>query len=200
MDTFDAIERERQLIGQKLHDSVCQSLAAMSLCGERLLRQLKASRPIDAAEIEMFQALLEKSQMEARSLYDGLQPLRVSPTALLTELSKLAERTSNTLPCAFHCEKVIRITDDRIAQALYHVAQEIIWLARREGADRVSISLAETDTTLSLQLDIERTKAVTSDPLAIATHQLLMEYARAAGLQIEISAERVRAALIRTDP
>jgi len=152
---FDAQDRERQRIGQDLHDDLCQHLTGISCLAkalqQRLATRLAAEEPNAADIVE----LTEQAVRRARDLARGLQPAELSEGLgpALVELSRQIEFMFG-VHCKF-CDGSIVLPPDRMLPIhLYRIAQEAINNAIRHGrASNIRIQLATNETMIVLSIE-----------------------------------------------
>ncbi|MDB6171427.1 MAG: Histidine kinase [Chthoniobacteraceae bacterium] len=66
--TFQAVNRERHLIAQELHDTICQSLVGISLMINVLNRRVAKGQPLAVDELDCLGAMVNHVIDEAHSL------------------------------------------------------------------------------------------------------------------------------------
>jgi signal transduction histidine kinase len=137
-------DREQMRIGQDLHDSVCQSLAALDCATECLKVELENSGLPQASTAQQIQKLLRETTIEARNLARGLVPVSTEPDGLVTALRGLVTTTGALRHAAikFECHGEIEIRDPDVATHLYRIAQEALSNAMRHAnAQHVAVSV-----------------------------------------------------------
>ena len=142
-------EREKRRIGQDLHDSLCQELAATAFLLESNAQRLaKTSRPQAKAFSEAAQRVNDNVGL-ARDLARGMHPVELTSGGLANALRELAYRTSTTkVRCDFVCPKRVRVNDEGVALSLYRIAQEALTNALKHGEP----------TTITIHLECVRKK------------------------------------------
>jgi len=129
-EILEITDRERQRIGQDLHDNLCQHLAGISLMSEALEQTLSEKSSPEAAEAHRITQHVQGAIEQTRRLARGLSPLEAESADLATALSHLASNTA----------------ESAMLVHLYRIAQEAISNAVRHGcASRVTISLSAVD-------------------------------------------------------
>lgn len=125
-------EREKNRIGQDLHDVVCQQLAGIEF---RLLglRQ-KAEGKTRAQVVELARHVRDAIE-QTRNLAHCLSPMMMSADGLMNCLQALAFNTSRTfnVACTFICPERVLIPDIVGAMHLYRIGQEAVQNALRHG-------------------------------------------------------------------
>jgi PAS domain S-box-containing protein len=143
-DVVEAASREQRRIGQDLHDTVAQELAALNLLAGVLTETLRTD-PAQAAQlVERMGQGLQRSQRELRTVLRGLLPVTVDSEGLMTALADLAllSNQQGKVSCTFNCPTPIPVADNVTATQLYLIAQEAVHNALQHGRPRnVRISL-----------------------------------------------------------
>jgi PAS domain S-box-containing protein len=147
-------EREKRRIGQDLHDSLCQELAAaaffLQTAAQKTKNQAEAEVLAEAARIVNANVGL------ARDLARGLHPIELSTSGLANALRELAFRTSQLrdISCRFECPRQVRVRDEAVALNLYRIAQEAMTNALKNGkAKKIGIKLTRSRRDLVLTVE-----------------------------------------------
>jgi signal transduction histidine kinase len=149
-------EREQERIGQDLHDSICQSLAALS-CGAALLKGDLDEHGL-AAEAKVADELagfLRELANQTRNLARGLAPVQMDESGLSSALEELAASSSRLLGigCTYEFSGSPVIRDNVVAMHLYRIAQEAINNATKHGeATDIAIFLGENGRSTTLRI------------------------------------------------
>ena len=135
-ETLEAGERERERIGQDLHDDLCQHLTGIRFKAALLEKKLGAGEnkmQSDAGEIVR---LLADATELARALARGLQPVDPAPGGLMAALQQLAVNTTQIfkLSCDSRFPKPVLMHDLHVATHLYRIAQEAVQNAVKHAA------------------------------------------------------------------
>lgn len=137
-------ERERQRIGQDLHDGVCQYLTGIGLMTKDLELSLAEKSLPEAETAAKITELLSQAAAEARSLAGRLSPVRLEEDGLVTALGELAldVRRIFEVSCVFKCGDCVFVDHGDVAIHLYRIAQEAINNAVKHGkAKEILVSL-----------------------------------------------------------
>lgn len=156
-------EDERRRIGQDLHDSVQQELAAVRLTAQALLNKWDHVTDGISAEVasdcrQLARSILgglARAQQELRVISRGLVPFQLESNGLIDALRELALRTDGLdgVNCAFKCEHRIDIADSSLATHLYRIAQEAVTNSLRHAKPQhILIELDVVDGNLILQV------------------------------------------------
>jgi PAS domain S-box-containing protein len=135
-------EREKRRIGQDLHDSLCQELAAAAFFLQSTARKLGSTHRQESAALVEAAQIVNANVGLARDLARGLHPVELSAFGLKNALSELAYRINQDVPCRFHCPHPVRVQDETLALNLYRIAQEAAANAVKHGKPKeITISL-----------------------------------------------------------
>ena len=155
-EVLETTERERQRIGQDLHDSLGQQLTAASLATNGLITALESAAPALVQQAENLGRQLRNSIAEVRVLSHGLVPVALEDDGLMHALYELAEATTRStgVRCAFECPQPVRVHDLELAGHLYRIAQEAVNNALKHAAPHeIRIGLERHEETLVLEVD-----------------------------------------------
>jgi PAS domain S-box-containing protein len=137
--------REREEIGQEMHDSMGQILTGIAIKSKGLELRLKGKsleESADAAEICTF---ANKLITQTRHLAKMLHPVDLEGGGLTSALRALASNTKSLLKvsCRFTCKSPLSIADPALAKNLYRIAQEAVTNAVKHGkAKNITIELS----------------------------------------------------------
>ena len=148
-------EREKRRIGQDLHDSLCQQLAATAFLLETQAHKLSKRNPAQAKNFSEAARTVNDNVGLARDLARGLHPIELSTAGLGNALRELTYRTchSEHLNCRFIYPRPIRIRDDAVALNFYRIAQEAVNNAIKHGKPtEVTVSLTRKRSGLVLEV------------------------------------------------
>ncbi|MGD8836322.1 MAG: cache domain-containing protein [Desulfobacteraceae bacterium] len=138
-------DRERQKIGQDLHDDLCPHLIGIQGLSSVLEANLSETSSPDAYLAKQIEDLVGEAVEKTRSLTRGLCPVHMVSHGLETALQDLAEHTASVsgIACRFHCDGEVAFKDNTTATHLYYIAQEAVNNAvRHSGTQKVAISLS----------------------------------------------------------
>lgn len=134
---------EQRRIGQDLHDTVSQDLAAMAMDGNNLLGILGKDPSAAEKEIRQMVARLNQALAAVRQIARGLMPVQVNAEGLMAALRELAELVhEKQLTCTFDCPSQVLLKDPITATHLFYIAKEAVNNARKHaGARHIRILL-----------------------------------------------------------
>ncbi len=146
-------EREKRRIGQDLHDSLCQELAAAAFFLESTAQRMGINHPAEAEVLTEAARIVNANVGLARDLARGLHPVELSSSGLANALRELAFRTSQIsgVSCNLELPRQIRIRNEGVALNLYRIAQEAVANATKNGkATKITVRLERDRRDLSL--------------------------------------------------
>jgi PAS domain S-box-containing protein len=156
-EVMEISERERERIGQDLHDSLGQQLTGILLNLSFVEKELKNENPaLDLGRLSETSELIKTSISQTRNLAKTLVPLKLQTEGLPYALSDLANyaREVYEKEVETQIDYEIKGTDIIVETQLYHIAQEAINnAAKHSGGDKINISLkiAQSELVLSVK-------------------------------------------------
>ncbi len=191
-------EREKRRIGQDLHDSLCQELAATAFLLESNAQRLaKTNRTQAKAFSEAAQRVNDNVGL-ARDLARGMHPVELTSGGLADALRELAYSASNPkISCHFVSRKTVRVADEGVALSLYRIAQEALTNALKHGQPTtitITLECARKNLTLRIHDDGDGFRLDDSTG-GLGIH--IMKYrAQSAGGTLEIKSKKREGATI----
>jgi PAS domain S-box-containing protein len=147
-EILEIVDRERERLGQELHDGLCQTLAGIAALSSTLSRELAAnSASAASARAAEITQLLNEAIGQARDLARGLGPLGLEEAGLNGALEGLALSAQRLfrVSCALECGSFPRLRGE-VEAHLFRIAQEAVSNAVAHGrAERIEISLRAKD-------------------------------------------------------
>ena len=143
-EILDVGERERQKIGQDLHDDLQQHLIgieALALLQEKRLEQKSKTNAGLAHEMV---ALIREAITKTRTIARGLSPVYIDEGALFTAIRDLAKQVESIFGVSFRLDvsKAVQVKDNAAAVHIFRIIQEAVNNAVRHGKaghiDRIS--------------------------------------------------------------
>jgi PAS domain S-box-containing protein len=141
---MDIGDRERQKIGQDLHDDLCPHLIGVEGLGKVLVKKLSPKAPEEAHLAGKITGLVKDAITKTRRLARGLCPVYLVDRGLESSLRELAASTESVfgVACRFVCKVPARIQDNLVATHLFHIVQEAVHNAARHGqATAITITM-----------------------------------------------------------
>ena len=147
-------EREIRRIGDDLHDSLCQELAATAFFLETQAKKLEKKNAGEASVFAQAARQVNANVGLARDLARGLHPVDLQSGGIVQALKDLAFRTSQyDIACRCECPGTVRVADEAIALNLYRIAAEAVGNALKHARARnIILSLKRARSGLVLQV------------------------------------------------
>jgi len=135
---LEVSEREQRRIGQDLHDSLGQLIAAARFTCSALAQKLAKDNQPAAEDMTQVESTLIQALEETRQIARGLHPVKSSAASLMHALQELADNVTKMfgIPCRFICPKPVPVTDYAAATHLYRIAQEATNNAAHHGCPK----------------------------------------------------------------
>jgi PAS domain S-box-containing protein len=155
-EVVEISERERQHVGQDLHDSVGGKLTGVALIAKALAQSLQAKGLKDAELAEEVVQCLNECIAQTRSIARGLCPVELSVSGLTSALVELAleQEKLSGIECRFEAEPGLQIHGSFVASHLFRLAQEALSNALRHARPtRVQIRLARRGSNICLEIN-----------------------------------------------
>lgn len=143
-EILEISDRERQRLGQDLHDGLCQHLAGIELMSQVLEQKLAPKSKADAGRVAEIAGHVREAISQTRLLARGLFPVTLESEGLKSALEELAVNTEKIfgIKCRLVCHGEIKISDLAGATHLYRIAQEAVSNAFKHGkAKEITIGL-----------------------------------------------------------
>lgn len=194
-------ERERNRIGQELHDDVCQVLAGLSYMMQVLGGRLAREAPGLRHEFDELNADVIAAMERTRSMAHGLFPARLNYATLRHALREFSRqiRTRFSLEIALDLPRRLpRHTPEQIIH-IYRIAQEAVGNSIRHGrstAVRIALEISAGHAELRLEDNGTGFPAVDSRPEGIGLH--VMQYrARILGGSLDLGNRQPAGAVVK---
>ncbi len=156
--TQEISEKERQALGQDIHDGLGQYLTVLRFQCRRLEQGVAEHRPLDAQEASKLSRITSEFAFEISSLARSMVPLQMVSRSLESALQELVEINTRH----FHLQSTLDFgLDERqllpdVAAQLYRIVQEAMRNAvRHAGATQVRAVLRTTDEDGGAELIVE---------------------------------------------
>jgi PAS domain S-box-containing protein len=148
-------ERERQKIGQELHDDLGQHLIGIEVMTKVLKKTLEDKALEEANYADEINTLVKEAITKTRRLARGLCPVHLVSNGLEAALDDLASSVSAIfgITCTFICPKTVPIRDNTRATHLYYIVKESIHNAIEHGkASWINVEMRNDAGTVSLEI------------------------------------------------
>jgi PAS domain S-box-containing protein len=192
-EILEVSEREQRRLGQDLHDSLCQHLAATAFMTRALAERVKNAKAIAPEEIEKIAAHINDGVTAARIIARGLHPVEMDSSGFTVALRILANEAWS-IPCHLDVEEDIRIPDATVALHLFRIAREAVVNANKHARAReVTVTMKTSPKWIEM--------SITDDGIGISSKQTnrtgmglhIMNYrASSIGARLEIDPIRPR--------
>jgi two-component system sensor kinase FixL len=129
-------DRERNRIGQDLHDDICQRMAGISILSAALEKTLRASSSNQADMAGQISAFINETIDQTRKLAAGLYPVSLQQMGLDQSLEELLDyfRNKYSIECRFENRSgEIPNFSDQQKMHLYRITQEALSNAARHS-------------------------------------------------------------------
>jgi len=146
-EILDITERERELIGQEMHDGIGQALTGIAVKCKGLALKLKGKSSDEMKDALAISKLANNAIAQTRDLAKMLYPVDIETGGLVSALKSLASNAEKTMEvtCRFRCGKSVSVKDLVEAKQIYRIVQEAITNAVRHGkANNININLRLT--------------------------------------------------------
>lgn len=147
--------REREQLGQEMHDSMGQILAGIALKSKSLEIKLKRKSLEESADAIEICKLANELITQTRRIAKDLNPVNFEVGGLESALRTLASNTERLLKvsCEVKFKNAPPIQDPVMASHLYRIVQEAITNAAKHGkAKKVKIEIASDETKAILKV------------------------------------------------
>lgn len=137
-------DRERQKIGQDLHDDLCPHLIGVAGLAAVIKDDLENRGDPAAAMADKIGILMEDAVDKTRHLARGLCPVHLVSHGLQSALQEIVHGVEYVpeIRFDFHADPDINFSDNNRATHLYHIAREAVNNAvKHSGATRIALSL-----------------------------------------------------------
>lgn len=137
-----AAQRERERLGEAMHDGLGQQIAGIAMLAEAAARRF-AEEPV-GKELDLLASAASEARQQVRWLTRGLLPSEVDPAGLTHALEELATGTEacHSVRCTFETDGRFRPQDAATATQIYLIAKEAIHNAVKHAAtERIVIRL-----------------------------------------------------------
>jgi len=151
----NASEKERQKIGQSLHDDLCPHLIGTEVLTKVLKRKLEDRSVDEALLADKIRVLLSEAISKTRNLTRGLLPVYLVDHGLESSIRDLARNTEEVfgISCVLKYDDSILFNDNRVATQLFYIIQEALHNAvKHSEAENIVIDLSVTDGKITIKI------------------------------------------------
>jgi len=138
-------EKERQKIGNDLHDDLCPHLIGIEGLTKVLKRKVEGHSDETGILSDKITELIKEAIQKTRRLARGLCPVYFS-NGLESSLQELVTNTRimHQITCHLDCQEKIPVKNNMMTVNLYHIVQEAVQNAVRHGkADNIQIIMKQ---------------------------------------------------------
>jgi PAS domain S-box-containing protein len=156
-EVVEVASLEQRRIGENLHDSVAQELAALNLLVKDLADTVRNDPDGASQLLGRIGQGLQRCQQDLRAVLRGLLPVAIDRQGLMDALADLADRTRREggVHCRFDSPQPVDVADNVTATHLFLIAQEAVHNALKHGKPRnITISL-EANHHLTLRIECD---------------------------------------------
>jgi PAS domain S-box-containing protein len=155
-EMLDISEKERRMLGEDLHDGLCQHLSGLALMAETLSFKMREKGiEEESAKLDGLTRLIRSAASQARAVAKGLHPVDMDANGLVAALRDLATRhsTKDEVHCELRCSRPVPLQDNHVALHLYRIAQEAVVNAlKHAGAKEIVIDLRTSGNQIDLSV------------------------------------------------
>lgn len=148
-------DRERQGVGQDLHDDLCPHLIGIESLSKAMEIKLADTFKEEASRASMITRFISEAIEKTRRLSRGLCPVHLVAHGLESSLKEMLTNVEKVagITCRFECEKGMLIHDNRAATHLFQIAQESVNNSvKHSGAKIITVSLHHWDGRIVLEI------------------------------------------------
>jgi PAS domain S-box-containing protein len=154
-EVLDIGDRERQKIGQDLHDDLCAHLVGVESLSQVLQNKLADQHSETCVLAQRIVPLINEAIYKARALARGLAPVHLISNGIHSALSEMARNVRELTPvkCTFVGDETILFDDHTLAMHFYYIAQEAVQNALKHAdAGQIRIEMSRTPTAILLKI------------------------------------------------
>ena len=154
-EILEISEREKQRIGQEIHDELGQQLTGIAFMSKLLQQKLEDKSLPESEAAAKISSFVSDTVNYSRSLARGLHPVEMNSEGLMSALRELVCHTEDMFgaDCEFVCEEDVLVEDNTAAIHLYRIAQEAVNNAVKHGkAQNISVGLAANNGRITMTI------------------------------------------------
>jgi two-component system CheB/CheR fusion protein len=200
-EVISVSDKERQRIGQDLHDILASHLSGTAMMAQGLAQKIEGGQEIGAEDVREIATLIQDAGEQARQLSHSLMPLEVHGNDLLEGFENLARRREEMtdVTCTFETHGSLPPLDPDIVSHLYRIAAEAVNNAIKHGdPDCVDLALHRDDGQLFLVVQDDGVGISEQAPDASTLGLNMMRYrANLIGAQLHIGPGEAGGTVVR---
>lgn len=148
----DASERERQRLGQALHEGLCQDLAGLSFVATVLQRKLRRENHESAGEAQTLCEALSRAMTQARRLVEDFRPATLQSTEFHASLEAIATRSGEWIDCELKVDPIGELTSEVYLQLYRIIEESVANVQRHAGATKMQIRIERHENGLGVSI------------------------------------------------
>ncbi len=150
-------EKERQTIGQDLHDDLIPHLLGIDALCKVMIQELSKNILPLKEDVENIRQLLDGAIVKTRQFSRGLTPSyfieKQGLSALVHELIQTVAMIYG-ITCTYICDKEISISNSEVLTHVYHIIQEAVYNAvKHSKSETINIVITETHKTIMIVIE-----------------------------------------------
>jgi signal transduction histidine kinase len=128
-------QKERNRIGQDLHDGLCSHLSGVELLGKALQQKLESKSAEEAVQLGIIRELIKEGVEKAGQLARGLYPVHVIEQGLEAAIEELIAELQSAyrVRCSLLFENPPQWVDTNIQTHIYYILREAAFNGARHG-------------------------------------------------------------------
>lgn len=154
-EIMDSGEKERQRIGQNLHDDLCPHLIGIEVLAKVLKKKLEHESSDEASLADKIRTLIRDAISKTRSLTRGLLPVYLVDHGLEASIKELANNVEMVfgISCVFEHSGSIVFNSNTVATHLFYIIQEALHNAVKHAkAENIIIDLAMVNSKITVKI------------------------------------------------
>ncbi len=148
-------QKERNRIGQDLHDGLCSHLTGIELLAKALQQKLEARSAVEAVQLGIIRDLIREGVEKAGQLARGLYPVHVIEQGLEAAIEELVAeiQSSYRVKCHLLFELPPAWVDTTVQTHIYYILREAAFNAVKHGKPRaLEISLTMSGSRFAIRV------------------------------------------------
>lgn len=148
-EIIEAIQDERQRIGQDLHDGLGQNLTAVAFLVELLSQKMTESGSGHAEDLRRIETIVKDAIRQARSISRMVSPVEMEQNGFNAAIETMTENVEKlfNVKCTLFQDRRFIIDDHTIATHLFYIAREALDAALKHRDARHIVIRLDADNT-----------------------------------------------------